>query len=111
MKIGQVGKPDLRGTMSTDARDLRAGPELVQRVRRALHNVPADKRAAAVEYWAGSLVGEDHGPRLVALLAAVPEPAMRHLALRVAARLPAPSEPSTRSMLRHLLLDRGVPEA
>src|SRR5438067_4979338 len=38
--------------MSTEARDFRVSPELVQRVRRTLQNVPGDQRGAAVEHWA-----------------------------------------------------------
>src|SRR5262245_50446558 len=96
--------------MSNDAHDHRAGPELVQRVRRTLQSVPAQHREAAVEHWAESLSGDDNNLRLVALLAAAPEPELRHLTVRVAARMPAPADPSARSMLRHLLLDRRIPE-
>jgi hypothetical protein len=96
--------------MSIDAHDFRISPDLVQRVRHGLRSAPPEHQNEAIEFWAEALGASRDGTRLVALLAGAPEPEMRHLTMRVAARLPPPLDPQALPMLRHLLLDRRVPE-
>lgn len=96
--------------MSPDVRDLRTGPELVERVRQSLLGAPPEQFERFLAGWVETLSVAENRSRLVALLAASPEPEMRQLTVLLAARLPLPFDPRLRPIVRHLLRERQVPE-
>ncbi len=86
---------------------------LASQLGRTLAALAEKKRGQAVAAAAEAIVAGGSGPRLVPVLAAggpAPDgPAAVHLALEVAARLPAPLNPALLAVVRPLLGDREAP--
>src|SRR4051794_27923934 len=96
--------------MTSDALPPTDDRGLVERLRRTLAETEPTQHGARIEAIADDLAARGIDARLVALLAAAPEPEMRRLTVRIATRLPDPPGPALFLVLRHLLRDQNVPE-
>jgi hypothetical protein len=96
--------------VNLDPFDISDDRALLDRVRDVLRRVPKDGREPVIEDLAARLAAHPNAARVVAMLSAAPERAIRYLTMRVAIRLTPPLEASLLLVLQHALTDRQVPD-
>jgi hypothetical protein len=89
----------------------RDAPHFVEPLRQAAEAADPPARDRALAACAAALGGNGHAARFLGVLAGSEEPDARHLALELAARLPALPDPALVPALRALLRDRRLPPA
>jgi hypothetical protein len=83
-------------------------PALAERICQAVKVLHGEQRQQALAALARALAAGGQATRRLAQLAAAPKIMARHLALRLAARLPPPLEPALIAVLRPLLSERRL---